>query len=278
MWAALTLGIADHARNVGLTRALVGLDGGIDSAVVALLAADALGPDRLTCAVMPAEDSDPDAEAAARALAAALGCALSVIPIDTLNATYLDLLEDELSAAGGTWTRERIRARVRSNVLMALADAHRWLHLSTGNKSELACGYATLYGETFGGFAAIKDVPRTLVTRLARWRQRRGQPIPERTLGLPHAGMHPSPWALDGLPPFEQVDPILQAYVEDDEDPDTIAARGHDPALVRRIVALVEAAEPKRRQTPPGLKISTRAFARDRRMPLTHRFARDGRV
>jgi NAD+ synthase (glutamine-hydrolysing) len=274
MWSALTLGIADHARNVGLTDAVVGLDGGIDSAVVALLAADALGPERLTCVAMPSQDSDPDAEAGARELAAALGCALRVIHTDALHAGYLELLEAELAGADGTRTSERIRARIRANVLMALADAHRWLHLSTGNKSELACGYSTLYGETFGGFAAIKDVPRTLVTRLAHWRQRRGpgRPLPERMLALAHAGMHPSPWASDGLPAFEAVDPILQAYVEDDEDPDTIAARGHDPALVRRIVALVEAAEPKRRQTPPGIKISVRAFERDRRMPLTHRF------
>lgn len=274
MWRALVTGIADRARKNGETHAVVGIDGGIDSAVVTLLACDALGHDRVTCAVMPSEDSDVEAAASARELTQRLGCELRTIHIDALYATYRDVLADAVGDPESASVGERIRARIRSNLLMALATSPGCLHLSTGNKSELACGYTTLYGETFGGFAAIKDVPRSLVTRLARWRQEQGPgaPIPAGILAHPHGGMHLSPWEADGLPAFEQVDPILELYVEDDEDPETIAARGHDPALVRRVVALVEAAEYKRRQTPPGIKISLRAFGRDRRMPIKHEF------
>ena len=278
MWKALVTGIADHARKTGRSHAVVGLGGGIDSAVVALLACDALGSERVTCVVMPSADSDPVAAAHSSRLAERLGCELRTIAIDALFATYQETLADEDLADGEHPTLERIRARIRSNVLMAVSNRDGYLHLSTGNKSELACGYVTLYGETFGGFAAIKDVPRTLVVRLAHWRQGQGHPhapIPAELLADPNAGMHPSQWDSDGLPPFEVVDPILELYVEEDEDPDTIAAHGHDPALVRRIIGLVEAAEYKRRQTPPGIKISLRAFGRDRRMPISHRFMAD---
>jgi NAD+ synthase (glutamine-hydrolysing) len=253
---------------------MVGLDGGVDSALVAVLACDALGAHRVTGVVMPSVDSDSGAADDACELARLLGCELRVIGTDTLDAAYREVLDSELADPEITLTRERIRARIRSNILMALANSHGWLHLSTGNKSELACGYATLYGETFGGFAAIKDLPRTLVTRLLAWRHRSaaGAPIPEPVLSDPHAGMYRSQWALDGLPSFALVDPILQLYVEDDEDPETIVARGYDDALVRRIVALVEGAEYKRRQTPPGIMISPRPFGRGRRMPISHRF------
>ena len=275
MWRALVTGIADHARKNGRSHAVVGLGGGIDSAVVALLACDALGSDRVTCVVMPAADSDPVATAYAVHLAERLGCDLRTIGIDALYATYREALAGESLGDDEQTTLDRIRARIRSNLLMAISNREGHLHLSTGNKSELACGYSTLYGETFGGFAAIKDVPRTLVVRLAHWRHGQGRPhapLPAELLADPNAGMNPSQWDSDGLPSFEEVDPILELYVEDDEDPDTIAARGHDPELVRRVIALVEAAEYKRRQTPPGIKISLRAFGRDRRMPITHRF------
>jgi NAD+ synthase (glutamine-hydrolysing) len=253
---------------------MVGLDGGVDSTLVALLACDALGPERVRCVVMPSIDADDGAAGDACELARAVGCELRVVPTDALDATYREVLDPELPDAGHDRTRERIRARIRSNVLMALASSHGWLHLSTGNKSELACGYATLYGETFGGFAAIKDLTRTLVTELVRWRQASAAaPVPSGVLADPHAGMYRSQWALDGLPAFDAVDPILQLYAEDDEDPETIVARGHDAALVRRIVALVEGAEYKRRQTPPGITISPRPFGRGRRMPIGHRFA-----
>ena len=275
MWRALVTGIADHARKNGHWHAVVGLGGGIDSAVVALLACDALRSDRVTCVVMPSADSDPVATGYSARLAERLGCEIKTIHIDALFAAYRDTLAGEALGGDEHNTLERIRARIRSNVLMALASRDGHLHLSTGNKSELACGYSTLYGETFGGFAAIKDVPRTLVVRLAAWRQGQGRPdapIPPELLADPNAGMHPSQWESDGLPPFEEVDPILELYVEDDEDPETIAARGHDLELVRRVIGLVEAAEYKRRQTPPGIKISLRAFGRDRRMPISHRF------
>jgi NAD+ synthase (glutamine-hydrolysing) len=274
LWEALCAGIADHARKNRFDGAMVGLDGGVDSTLVALLACDALGPARVRCVVMPSIDADDGAAGDACELARAVGCELRVVPTDALDATYREVLDPELPDAGHDRTRERIRARIRSNVLMALASSHGWLHLSTGNKSELACGYATLYGETFGGFAAIKDLTRTLVTELVRWRQASAAaPVPSGVLADPHAGMYRSQWALDGLPAFDAVDPILQLYAEDDEDPETIVARGHDAALVRRIVALVEGAEYKRRQTPPGITISPRPFGRGRRMPIGHRFA-----
>jgi len=279
LWTALRLGIADQAVKNGLDHAVVGLGGGIDSSLVAVLACEALGPQRVTTVLMPAADSDRGAEEAARELAAALGCELREVPVAGLRDAYEHALGTPAlsSGAGSGSTEERVLARIRSNVLMALANVPGRLLLSTGNKSELACGYATLYGETFGGFAPLKDVPRTTVVRLARWRQGDAPgPIPAAILTDPHGGVRPSTWRQDGLPPFEEVDPILQAYVEEDEDPDDLVARGHDPAVVRRVVDLVERAEPKRRQAPPGIRISARAFGQDRRMPLAHRFRSNG--
>ncbi|HEV2821217.1 MAG TPA: NAD+ synthase [Solirubrobacteraceae bacterium] len=279
LWLALRLGIADHAVKNGLDHAVVGLGGGIDSSLVAVLACEALGPERVTAVLMPAADSDRRAEDAARELAVALGCELREVPVAGLLDAYEHALGPAaLSSGAGSWsTEERVLARIRSNVLMALANLPGRLLLSTGNKSELACGYATLYGETFGGFAPLKDVPRTTVVRLARWRQGNAPaPIPVAILRDPHGGVRPSTWRQDGLPPFDVVDPILQAYVEDDEDPEALVARGHDPGVVRRVVDLVERAEPKRRQAPPGIRISARAFGQDRRMPLAHRFRATG--
>lgn len=279
LWSALRLGIADQAAKNGLDHAVVGLGGGIDSSVVAVLACEAVGPDRVTAVIMPAADSDPRAEEAARELVGALGCDLREVAVDGLREAYeVALGSDALhSGPGSASTEERVLARVRSNVLMALANVPGRLLLSTGNKSELACGYSTLYGETFGGFAPLKDVPRTTVVRLARWRQGGAWgPIPASILDDPHGGVRPSLWRQDGLPPFEAVDPILQAYVEEEEDPEELMNRGHDPAVVRRVVDLVERAEPKRRQAPPGIRISARAFGQDRRMPLAHRFRSRG--
>jgi NAD+ synthase (glutamine-hydrolysing) len=276
LWQAVCTGIADYARKTGFEHAMVGLDGGVASALVVLLACDALGAARISCVVMPSADSDAAAATNACDLARALGCDLRVVATDALDAAYSEALDPELADGERARTRERIRARIRSNVLMALASSHGWLHLSTGTKSELACGYATLYGETFGGFAAIKDLPRTLVTELVLWRMKAfGAPVPDAIQAEPDAGMYHSQWVLDGLPSFDVVDPIIQLYAEDDEDPETIVARGYDAALVRRVVALVEGAEYKRRQTPPGITISPRAFGRGRRMPINHRFAAD---
>ncbi|MBW3579368.1 MAG: NAD+ synthase [Actinobacteria bacterium] len=279
LWLALRLGIADQAVKNGLDHAVVGLGGGIDSSLVAVLACEALGPERVTAVLMPAADNDRGAEHAARELAAALGCELREVPVAGLRDAYEHALgAAALSSGAGSWsTEERVLARIRSNLLMALANLPGRLLLSTGNKSELACGYATLYGETFGGFAPLKDVPRTTVVRLARWRQGSAPgPIPAAILRDPHGGVRPSAWRQDGLPPFDVVDPILQAYVEEDEDPADLVARGHDPGVVRRVVDLVERAEPKRRQAPPGIRISARAFGQDRRMPLVHRFRATG--
>jgi NAD+ synthase (glutamine-hydrolysing) len=273
LWTALRLGVCDHAAKTGAAHAVVGLGGGIDSSVVAVLACDALGPENVTAVVMPSADDDPRAAAAAVELVGRLGCRLREVPLDALSEAYGAVLDAELDAEHSQ-TAERVQARIRSNVLMALSNAYGWLLLSTGNKSELACGYATLYGETFGGFAPLKDVPRTTVVGLALWRDAvdPARPIPTTVLEHPHDGVRPDHWQEDGLPPFEQVDPILQAYVEGDEDPAELVRRGHDAEVVRRVVDLVERAEYKRRQAPPGIRVSGRAFGSDRRMPIVHGF------
>ena len=274
LWDALRTGIADHARKNDLEHAVVGLGGGIDSTLVALLACDALGADNVTAVLMALPGSSKPAEQAVRELTTRLGCELREIAAGTIADAYRGVLEPELTLDGEDLTSERVLSRIRSNLLMALSNRFGWLLLSTGNKSELACGYSTLYGETFGGFAPLKDVPRSLVVRLARWRQARasGGPIPATILAHPHQGVRPDQWHADGLPPFDEVDPILEAYVEDDEDPAALVARGYDPDVVRRVVDLVERAEYKRRQAPPGVKLRPKAFGRDRRTPITNRW------
>jgi NAD+ synthase (glutamine-hydrolysing) len=274
-YQALALGVRDYVRKNGFHDVVIGLSGGIDSALTATIAVDALGPEHVLGASMPSRYSSAGSRDDARALAENLGIQLVTLPIEDIFAAALATLQDTLArgpSATATLAEENLQARIRGNLLMALSNRFGSLVLATGNKSELATGYATLYGDMAGGFAVLKDVFKTLVYELARWRNT--QPprpvIPESTIAKePSAELRPNHRDTDSLPPYAVLDPILRAYVEEDRDFDQIVALGFAPDVVQRTLALVDRSEYKRRQAPPGVKITTRAFGRDRRLPLT---------
>lgn len=269
LYGALVLGLRDYVEKNGFDRVGVGLSGGIDSALVAVLAADALGPDRVSCVVMPSPYSSSETQADARTLASNLGCELIEHPIADLMDSYDGLLGPDMEGIAG----ENIQARIRGNLLMALSNARGWLILVTSNKSEVSVGYSTLYGDMAGGFAPIRDVPKTMVFDLCSYRNSGDEPIPASILERPpSAELRLDQVDTDSLPPYDELDRILAMYVEDDLGPAEIVARGETPETVRRIVALVDRAEYKRRQSPPGTRVTTKAFGRDRRMPITNRF------
>jgi NAD+ synthase (glutamine-hydrolysing) len=276
VYVALTTGLRDYLQKNGFDHAVLGLSGGIDSALVACLAADALGPERVTAAVMPSPYSSTDTQSDARTLAANLGLASIELDIAPAMEAYERLLEPAFDGRDPDITEENLQARIRGNLLMALSNKFGWLVLTTGNKSELSVGYSTLYGDTAGGFAVIKDCPKTLVYALARHRNAAGgerPPIPESILArAPSAELRPDQRDEDSLPPYPDLDPILEAYVEADADREQLVARGASTEAVDRAIALVDLAEYKRRQAPPGIKITSRAFGRDRRMPITNRY------
>ena len=251
------------------------MSGGIDSALVAAIARDALGPENVVGVTMPSRYTGGETRSDADALAGSLGMDWIVLPIETVVRAYEDLLADSFAGREPDVTEENIQARVRGNLLMALSNKFGWLVLSTGNKSETAVGYCTLYGDMAGGLAVLKDVPKTLVYRLARRRNGRpdGPVIPEGILSRPPtAELRPDQKDSDSLPPYERLDPILEDYVERDADPREIARRLGDPETVRRVVRMVDGNEYKRRQAPPGIKITPKAFGKDRRMPITNRY------
>ncbi|MFW6162353.1 MAG: NAD(+) synthase [Planctomycetota bacterium] len=303
---ALVLGTRDYLRKNGFTKAVVGLSGGIDSALTAALAVEALGPDNVVTVTMPSPYTSESTRTDAARLAASLGVPMLTVPIKPVYRAYLDALDayppapapkkDSRSLfradpgrattydenvkktpevfSGGV-TGENIQARIRGNVLMALSNRFGWLVLTTGNKSELATGYCTLYGDMAGGFAVIKDVPKTLVYRLARRLNERAarKVIPQSILDrAPSAELRPDQRDEDSLPPYAALDPVLEAYVEGDMGFAEIVEAGHDPDLVREVIRLVDGAEYKRRQAPPGVKITPKAFGRDRRLPITNRY------
>jgi NAD+ synthase (glutamine-hydrolysing) len=273
IYQALALGTRDYVRKNGFQKAVIGLSGGVDSALVACVAADALGPQNVTGVAMPSRYSAEISQTDAARLADNLGIHFLVIPIERPFQATLDTLAEPFSGLAPDVTEENLQARIRGNLLMALSNKFGWLVLTTGNKSEMSVGYATLYGDMAGGFAVIKDVPKTLVYELARWRNREGATIPERVLTRPPtAELRPDQKDTDSLPPYEILDPILQAYVEEDRSPAEIVALGFDETTVRRVVRMVDVNEYKRRQAPPGVKITPRAFGKDRRLPITHRF------
>jgi len=275
---ALVLGLRDYAHKSGFRRALLGLSGGIDSALVATLAADALGAGAVHALAMPSPYSSPESLEDATELARRLGIRLDVVPIEETFRAYLSALASLFQGTEAGVAEENLQARVRGNLLMALSNKRGGLVLATGNKSEYAVGYSTLYGDMAGGFAPIADVPKTLVYELARWRNGRDDgdpPIPQRVLDKPpSAELRPDQKDTDSLPPYDVLDPILEAYVEQDHAVDEIVADGHPAELVDRVVAMVDRAEYKRRQAAPGVKITPRAFGRDRRMPITNRYRR----
>ncbi len=278
VYAALVTGVRDYVRKNGFRSAILALSGGIDSALTATIAADAIGPGHVYVVLMPSRYSSEHSVSDAEDLVKRQGLHAVTIPI----ASMVDAFTDELSPAGFPRVglpAENLQARVRGVVLMALSNAAGHLVLTTGNKSEIAAGYSTLYGDSAGGFAPIKDVFKTMVWELARWRNaeavRRGAtpPIPENSITKPpSAELAPGQLDTDSLPPHDVLDPLLDDYVERDMGVAELIAAGHDPALVERVVRLVDAAEYKRRQYPPGPKISQKNFGRDRRLPITNRW------
>jgi NAD+ synthase (glutamine-hydrolysing) len=275
VYSALELGLRDYVEKNGFDHVVVALSGGIDSALVALIAADALGPDRVTVVVMPSPNSSDETQGDARAIAANLGVELIEISIAEAMESYSHALAPAFEGADPGLAEENIQARIRGNLIMALSNKFGWLVLTTGNKSELSVGYATLYGDMAGGFAVIKDVFKLLVYRLVRWRneQEDRELIPESVLERPpSAELRPDQLDEDSLPPYELLDRILEAYVERDEGIDDLVAEGLPEDTVMEVVRMVDRAEYKRRQAPPGIRISTKAFGRDRRLPITNRF------
>ena len=273
VYRALTLGTADYFRKNRFRHGVLGLSGGIDSALALAVAADALGPGAVTAVSMPSRFTAAASRDDARELAGRLGVELLELPIADLMDAYDRALAGPFSGAPPDVAEENLQARIRGNLLMALSNKFGWLVLTTGNKSEMSVGYATLYGDMAGGFAALKDVLKGWVYRLARWRNRKGEVIPAGIIEKPPtAELRENQLDTDSLPPYDVLDAVLEAYVEEDRGPEDIAADGHDPALVDRIVAMVDRAEYKRRQAPPGVRISVRAFGRDRRLPITNRY------
>ena len=273
VYRALILGVRDYVRKNGFQEVVIGLSGGVDSGLVATIAADALGAERVHLVSMPSSFSSPGTQGDARQLAENLGVDFRVIPIEDLRHSYTDTLQESFADSAPDVTEENLQARIRGNLLMALSNKFGWLVLTTGNKSEMACGYATLYGDMAGGFAVIKDVPKTLVYRLCQYRNRDEGVIPRGTIERPpSAELAPDQLDTDSLPPYEELDPIIFAYVEEDQSAEEIAAHGHDPATVERVIRMIDRNEYKRRQAPPGIKITPKAFGRDRRLPITNRF------
>jgi NAD+ synthase (glutamine-hydrolysing) len=273
VYGALVLGVRDYVRKNGFDTVTLGLSGGIDSALTACIAVDALGPSRVVGLSMPSKYTSGDSLSGAEALAGSLGIRLETIPIRAVLETYDAALARVFAGRAPDLTEENLQARVRGNYLMALSNKFGWLVLTTGNKSETSVGYSTLYGDTAGGFAVLKDVYKTQVYALARWRNARGPAIPEHTLTRPPtAELRPDQTDQDSLPPYDALDAILRLYVEEDRSIPEIVQQGHDEATVRKVARLVDLAEYKRRQSPPGIKITTRAFGKDRRLPMTNRW------
>lgn len=273
VYRALVIGTRDYVRKNGFDRVYIGLSGGIDSALTAVIATDALGPESVTSVFMPTMYSAEESGRDARKLAETLGIGFHVIPIDELFAHYLKLLEPSFNGLPPGVTEENIQARIRGNLLMALSNKFQGLVLSTGNKSEMSVGYSTLYGDMVGGFALLKDVPKTMVYELARYVNAQRPVIPDFIITrAPTAELRPNQKDEDTLPPYSTLDAILELHIEKDLAPQTIVAQGFDPETVRWVVDRVDAAEYKRRQSAPGIKITTRAFGRDRRMPITNKF------
>ncbi|HSH59853.1 MAG TPA: NAD+ synthase [Acidimicrobiales bacterium] len=272
---ALVVGTRDYAIKNGFVDAVVGLSGGIDSSLVAAVAAEALGPDHVHGVSMPSRFSSEGSSTDAEALAENLGIDYRVIAIEAAHAALTEMLAPSFEGKAEDITEENLQSRIRGLLLMALSNKHGWLVLATGNKSELAVGYSTLYGDTAGGFALLKDVPKTMVRRLcARVNERAGRGVvPEAVLTKPPtAELRADQRDEDSLPPYEVLDPILEGYVEDDLTAGELVRAGFDADQVHEVVLLVDRAEYKRRQSPPGVRVTPKAFGKDRRVPITNRY------
>jgi NAD+ synthase (glutamine-hydrolysing) len=279
VYAALVLGTRDYLGKNGFSEAVIGLSGGIDSSLVAAIAVDALGASRVHGISMPSRYSSEGSRDDAGALAERLGIDLKTVAIEEAHVAFASMLAPLLGREPFGLTDENLQSRLRGVLLMAMSNAKGWIVLTTGNKSEMATGYSTLYGDSAGGFAVIKDVPKTLVYELCRYRNTQAVleglpgPIPDSVLDkAPSAELRPDQRDDQSLPPYEELDPVLQGYVEGDRTAAELVAEGFDPAVVDQVVRLVDGAEYKRRQMPPGVRITTKAFGKDRRMPITNRY------
>ena len=276
VYAALVLGTRDYLGKTGFGKALVALSGGIDSSIVAAVAVDAIGAENVLGVGMPSRYSSEGSIADAQTLADNLGIRFFVIPIEPAHAAYLEMLERpfaELTSDRSDIAEQNIQSRIRGNVIMALSNKLGWIVLTTGNKSEFATGYATLYGDMSGGYAVIKDVPKTLVYALSRYRNTISPVIPESVLTKPpSAELKPGQLDQDTLPPYDVLDAIVELYVEQDRSVQEIAEAGFERETVIRVVQMINRNEYKRRQAPPGVKITPKAFGRDRRLPIAHKY------
>jgi NAD+ synthase (glutamine-hydrolysing) len=275
VYDALVLGTRDYITKNGFKKVLIGLSGGIDSSLVAAIATDALGRSNVIGVLMPSRYSSSGSVSDSELLGRNLGIKYITIPIEKVYQAYIETLAEQFRDAKPDSTEENIQARIRGNLLMALSNKFGWLVLTTGNKSEIATGYTTLYGDMAGGFAVIKDVPKTLVYELAKYRNSiaNDEVIPPSVISkAPSAELRPEQKDTDSLPPYELLDPVLTAYVEEDKSVEQIIGSGFEESVVKRAARLVDGSEYKRRQAPPGIKITPRAFGRDRRLPITNRF------
>lgn len=275
VYEALVLGTRDYVRKNGFSEVVVGVSGGIDSSLVAAVAVDAVGAEHVHLVSMPSRFSSEGSQRDAKELAGNLGAEFRTIPIELAHSAFLDMLADSFAGLDEDLTEENIQSRIRGVTLMALSNKFGWLVLTTGNKSELAVGYSTLYGDTAGGFAVIKDVRKTLAYELCRFRNRRAgrDVIPDAVLQkAPSAELRADQRDEDTLPPYDVLDPVLEAYVEGDQTAAELVEAGFDPELVEQVVMLVDKAEYKRRQTPPGVRVTPKAFGKDRRLPVTNHY------
>ncbi|MDQ3965490.1 MAG: NAD+ synthase [Actinomycetota bacterium] len=273
---ALVLGLGDYFRKNGFSKAVIGISGGIDSSTGTAIAVRALGAENVTAVLMPSEYTSEQSNADAQTVIENLGIDSYTIPIGPAFDAYLEMLEEIFEGMEEDETEENIQARIRGNILMALSNKFGWVVVSTGNKSEASVGYSTLYGDTAGGFSVLQDVPKMLVYRVAEYiNETEGREIiPESVLSkMPTAELRADQQDVDSLPPYEDLDPILEAYIEEDKGIGEIVAAGFDEEDVKDAIKRVEAAEYKRRQTPIGIKVTPRAFGRERRMPITHRYS-----
>src|SRR5664280_400397 len=275
VYEALVLGTRDYLSKNGFSDAVIGLSGGIDSSLVAAVAVDALGPSHVHGVAMPSRYSSGGSVTDAEALATNLGIDLAGVSIEPAHHAFSEVLTPLLGAEPSGLTDENLQSRIRGVLLMALSNAHGWIVLTTGNKSEMATGYSTLYGDSAGGFAVIKDVAKTLVYELCRHRNARAgfDLIPDPVLTkAPSAELRPDQRDDESLPPYSVLDPVMAGYVEGDRSADDLIAEGYDPDVVAQVIGLVDRAEYKRRQMPPGVRISAKAFGKDRRMPITNHY------
>jgi NAD+ synthase (glutamine-hydrolysing) len=275
IFEAMVLGIRDYFQKNGFEKALVGLSGGIDSSLTAALATEALGSRNVHGLFMPSRFSSDQSRQDAEALARNLKVRFQVLPIDPLYESYLETLKPVFRNRRHDATEENLQARIRGNLLMALSNKYGWLVLTTGNKSETSVGYCTLYGDTAGGLAVLKDVPKVTVYALSRLlNEAKGEEtIPRSVLEKePSAELRPNQRDADTLPPYEELDPILHAYVEEDLSYEEIVHLGYPRKQVQEVLQMVDRNEYKRRQAPPGLKITPKAFGRDRRLPITNKY------